>query len=477
SGGADNDTLFGGVDNDTLNGDAGADTLNGESGTDNLNGGTGSDTLNGGTGNDQLHGDADNDRLSGDAGADALWGGANDDFLLGGAGSDLLYGEAGSDTLNGNTDFDSLNGGAGDDWLVALDGAVDTLEGGTGRDSFWRDRVGDGIRDFAAADDVDNAVTRFANGADLTLDGDAIQRGLVPLLPTRNFSSNPLFASNGPTGSDVRVTGRAGTTWGAQLAALADGADAGVSAPDPSRSWLIRRAMVDFGDGTYGLKLGDSFYRVDGMLPGNAQGPSYAGFGAQNSIWVNIAMKGIVTALSEEGAIQPGSLNYGLLTDPGRMGPVTVFDIFGGNQQRAGGTTGGANSPINAMNLRGALDMFQRGYSYLTVSLADSGDSNVNQGFWQRGTLGRKFAAFYGIAPAQPPASTPMVYSVSAVETVNGQVTAVILRNPTGSDTGGSDVAVSYRDANANDGLVRITVAELLTSTKGPRLSWLSTGR
>jgi len=175
-------------------------------------------------------------------------------------------------------------------------------------------------------------------------------------------------------------------------------------------------------------------------------------------------------------------LNYGLLTDPGRMGPLTVFDIFGGNQRRAegylfpSGTTGGANSPLNAVNLRGALDMFRRGEFYLTVSLADSGDGTVNRyGEWQRGTLGRKLATFYGVAPAQPPASTPMVYSVSAVETVNGQLTAVILRNPTGSDTGGSDVAVSYRDANPNDGLVRITVAELLTSAKGPRLSWLST--
>ncbi|MFM9033773.1 MAG: hypothetical protein ACKOQ4_05735, partial [Mycobacterium sp.] len=163
------------------------------------------------------------------------------------------------------------------------------------------------------------------------------------------------------------------------------------------------------------------------------------------------------------------------------MGPTTVLALFGGDTPRLGGTgptsIAGINGSITAATLNTALDVFRRGGSYLTVALADSADSTLVNGSWQRGTLGRKFATFYGTAPAQPPVSIPMVYSVSSVETANGQVTAVILRNPTGSDAGGADgVPVSYRDANPNDGLVRITVAELLSSSRGFRLTSLPTG-
>jgi hypothetical protein len=42
------------------------------------------------------------------------------------------------------------------------------------------------------------------------------------------------------------------------------------------------------------------------------------------------------------------------------------------------------------------------------------------------------------------------------------------LQNPWGTDTG--NFGVNYRDANPNDGLVQITLAELRTS-KG-RLNW-----
>src|SRR4029079_16701818 len=56
----------------------------------------------------------------------------------------------------------------------------------------------------------------------------------------------------------------------------------------------IRQNVVDFGDGTYGVRLGSSFYRVDGALPAASlasTNPSYAGLGAQGSLWAAIVEK------------------------------------------------------------------------------------------------------------------------------------------------------------------------------------------
>jgi hypothetical protein len=64
---------------------------------------------------------------------------------------------------------------------------------------------------------------------------------------------------------------------------------------------------------------------------------------------------------------------------------------------------------------------------------------------------------------------TNHAYTVwSTITDANGRLTGLILRNPWGTDTG--NFGVSYSDANPNDGLVQITLAELRTS-KG-RLNW-----
>ena len=56
--------------------------------------------------------------------------------------------------------------------------------------------------------------------------------------------------------------------------------------------------MVDFDDGTYGVRLGDNFYRVDNELPvSNAANGAVssnltnAGLGAQNSMWAAVVEK------------------------------------------------------------------------------------------------------------------------------------------------------------------------------------------
>lgn len=322
----------------------------------------------------------------------------------------------------------------------------------------------DYLSHYVAADDVDNAVAQFANGADRTLDGDRIAGPADPSgSPVVDFSGNPLFSTAGPRGSEV-IQGpsfiglfprKDYTAVGAQLAALArDG--------DPANSWLIRRAMVDFGDGTYGVKLGGSFYRVDGRMPAaNFAGvnrPYYTNFGAGNSIWVAIAEKALATQLP--------TFNYTALKHQqagGQMSETYVFNQFGDNLPS---TTVGVNVRLDANPAPGlidALNRFRNGQTYLAISLADSAD----------GTLGRKFITFLGTRPNDATTRIPMVYTVWAVETVNNQVTAVILRNPWGTDTGGLGSPVSYADANSGDGLIRMTIAELGSSYRGGVISTL----
>ncbi len=146
-GGAGNDSLYGQDGNDTLNGEAGNDYLNGGSGNDSLLDNSGNNKLYGGNGNDLLNTGTGNDRLNGDSGNDTLYGNAGDDLLNGGYGADLIIGGNGQDTLNGNDDNDTLldgfgadlfSGGKGNDLLVSVrDSSDDTLNGGSGADSFY----------------------------------------------------------------------------------------------------------------------------------------------------------------------------------------------------------------------------------------------------------------------------------------------------------------------------------------------------
>jgi hypothetical protein len=437
-----------------------------------MSGGAGDDDVSGGIGNDTVNGDADNDRLQGDDGDDTMNGGTGVDFLLGGAGADTVRGDAGNDTVNGGTGMDSIYGGDGDDWLVGIDNAgFDFLYGDAGRDIFWRDLgVGNGDPDYlshyVAADDADNAVAQFANGADRTLNGDRIAGPADPSgSPVVDFAGNPLFSTAGPRGSDVlqgpsflgNFPKKDYTAVGAQLAALARNGD-------PANSWLIRRAMVDFGDGTYGVNLGGSYYRVDGRLPAaNFAGinrPYYTNFGAGNSIWVGIAEKALATQLP--------TFSYTALKHQQAGGQMSETYVF--NELRSGdnlpSSTVGINVRLDANPVPGlidALNRFRNGQTYLTVSLADSAD----------GTLGRKFITFLGTSPNDATTRIPMVYTVWAVETVNNQVTAVILRNPWGTNTGGLGSPVSYADANSRDGLIRMTIAELGSSYRGGMISTL----
>jgi Ca2+-binding RTX toxin-like protein len=73
-------------------------------------------------------------------GDDIINGTSGNDTLTGLGGTDKLYGQNGNDTLYGEAGNDYLNGGAGNDYLDGYAGFnspdFDTLEGGTGADTF-----------------------------------------------------------------------------------------------------------------------------------------------------------------------------------------------------------------------------------------------------------------------------------------------------------------------------------------------------
>lgn len=286
-GGNGNDYLEGYDGNDQLYGDSGNDTLVGYGGNDRIWGGDGNDTIRGMAGDDQLNGGSGNDTIDGSTGNDILWGGIGNDVLLGGDGNDQLIGGDGNDQLNGQAGIDKLWGEGGSDVLISIDTAFgEYVDGGTGSDTLWIDQVGSSGDNLigVTSEDMVQRVGSFRNGADRTLNGDRIVDPIQLSGHTYNrFSNNPLFSSAGPKMSDVDQ-GALGDCYAlAGLGAIA------LDSPN-----AIRQNVVDFNDGTYGVRLGDSFYRVDDDLPVVTRGdttPAYAQLGAENSMWVSLVEK------------------------------------------------------------------------------------------------------------------------------------------------------------------------------------------
>ena len=74
----------------------------------------------------------------------------------------------------------------------------------------------------------------------------------------------------------------------------------------------VRQTVVDLGDGTYAVALGNSFYRVDADLPtrsAQSKDLTYAKFGLSGSMWVPIVEKAY--AHFRTGANTYESLNGG----------------------------------------------------------------------------------------------------------------------------------------------------------------------
>ncbi len=379
-------------------GQGGDDYLEGYNGNDTLIGGDNNDTLVGYGGNDTMWGGNGNDILKGMAGNDTLNGDGGDDKLVGGDGNDTLYGGDGNDSIIGGAGTDSLYGGNGDDTLVTIDGGTtDYADGQAGRDTVWEDK--NTVRHwYGNSYNYDNvyaekiqAVGSFANGADRTLDGDSIAD------PTdgkfyKNFSANPLFSSVGPQAADIDQNALADCWLMAPMGSVAQDSPG-----------TIRSMVADFGDGTYGVRLGNNFYREDADLPtgsASSTNPTMAGLGREGSLWVAIVEKAY--ASYRTGANTYDSLSYGYQTDA-----------------------------LRAYNLNSV------GESYFAPSWNSAPVANSIFDHWnshQSCSIGT------GSVPAGSKLVGSHVYTVVSVSrNAAGQVTSIMVRNPWGeNDTNGN---------------------------------------
>jgi hypothetical protein len=262
-------------------------------------GGAGHDTLRGGESTDRLSGEGGNDWIHGNGGNDVLTGGAGNDWLNGGAGANAVFGSSGDDTI-----------------ITLNDLVGDVVDPGLGFDVIWVDKNGsltDNVSTATAADTV-NAVEAFGNpGADRTLDGDRlVDPALLPQTASgqnfyyERFDGRPLFGPSGPHINDIQQ-GALGDCW--FLASLASMAYAN---PDS-----IKSMVVDFGDGTYGVRFGSAFYRVDNDLPVSRYGDqflSYTAFGLGGSMWAPIIEKAF-TFHRQPGANSYSSIEGGFTID------------------------------------------------------------------------------------------------------------------------------------------------------------------
>ena len=330
---------------------------------------------------------------------------------IGNGGNDILTGGNADDTLIGGAGTDSLLGNEGDDTLVGIDGALgDNLQGGDGKDIFWSDFIGgqrDGIN-FEAGD-VIHEVNRFANGADLTLNGDALSDPVINTEFTsgwvyQNMRGKPLFSAQGPKYTDINQGGGGNCKIVSSLSSLAFNVVSG-------NAWIVQRAMADFGDGTFGVKLGANYYRVDGDLPNGMAKP-----GPQESIWAAIAEKAICFYAPRTNIIQ--------WQDLFSIGPESVFIGFGA-QTATGLIIGQQYSSAQDMlvKLEGSFNAYQNVVFTLFNATANGGHA----------------------------------YTFLGVVKEGGKITGVKFRNPWGYDGN----ANGYNDGNPNDAIITLTAQQI----------------
>ncbi|MDP3972925.1 MAG: C2 family cysteine protease [Candidatus Nanopelagicales bacterium] len=375
----------------------------------------------GGTGNDSLN--ASSMRIP-----VVAYGNGGNDTLIGGSAADYLNGGTGSDTLRGN---------GGDDTIVAIDnGTSDTVVGGSGRDAIWTDVSGgrrDAISDLRA-EDMNNAVSSFFNGADRTLNGDSIADPTTTGGRTyARFSGRPLFGNSGPSGRDVRQGGLGNCKTMSALSALPHNTVSG-------NAWPVRSRMVDFGDNTFGVRLGNRYVRIDADLPvGNAAtgataaNVSYGKLGPNESLWVALAEKAMAYDQSPVGAPDYASLN--------RSGSQHVFAAFGSSSTGTPLINSFASSATDLGN-----KLYQRWNSYQNVTISLVG----------------------GHTTGLPGGHAYTVWQVR--RNAAGTVTALVLRNPWGNDVGSGNPGYPD-DGNTQDGIVTVTPAQVW-SGNGSRINW-----
>ncbi|MCY2931044.1 MAG: C2 family cysteine protease [Planctomycetota bacterium] len=182
-------------------------------------------------------------------------------------------------------------GFGGDDLLVSVSGAGETVRGGAGLDSFWGDSA-DSFPDVSAAETsagrvhvVDTFYTpASAPAASLELAGQDLPDPATRY-PYRRYSANALFG-DGPQYNDVFQGVADDCSFLAVLASLAQ-----------SRPTLIRQMIAPLGDGTYAVRFFTdgraSYVRLDPDLPvyDGSTFPAYASLTDDGELWVALLEK------------------------------------------------------------------------------------------------------------------------------------------------------------------------------------------
>ena len=211
-GNSSDNRMAGGVAADQLNGEGGADVLSGMAGGDLLMGGEGDDTLVGGAGIDSLQGGTGVDsidyrgagsavdvrlnlgvtRNDGDGASDTLHGVEN---VIGSAHNDTIVGSAETNRLAGGDGSDTLIGLGGNDILVGGAGALNTLQGGQGDDTYVLEAADSVIE--LAGEGIDTVLAHVGNVV------------LSAHVENLTFLGETAFTGTGNAGANV-LTGAAG---------------------------------------------------------------------------------------------------------------------------------------------------------------------------------------------------------------------------------------------------------------------------
>jgi hypothetical protein len=394
-------------------------------------GGAGTDVFTGSSGPVSMVGGSGNDTLKSVMGSDTIVGGSGTDYIQGGSGTELLEAGTGSDYLNAGTGVATIVGGIGNDTIVAMNGqATDTIDTGLGNEVIWEDDI-NGVTDLINGDttnDIVQQVSGFANGPSNVLNGGTFtEPKLLAGQVYQAFANRPLFASGGPTTDDVMqfisktATGVDGTGTTLDDSWLLSGLGA-IAQEDPA---VIEQNVVNFGDGTFGVDLGGNYYRVDDKLPVNLSGEvftGYASLGVQESMWVPIVEKAFAYYASQNSTPTYSNLlaaNGGVTDD--------VYVAFGANPNNVASIPlNGVGGITSAANLASDFQILLEGNNSVAVGLTTA----------VAGT-----AVDTGLAVTLP---ANREYTVlSSTTNFNGQVTSVVLRDPSGNNPDGVTVTIA----------------------------------
>ena len=162
-------------------------------------------------------GTAGNDSMAGTSGDDTLYGAAGNDTLIGLGGNDQLDGGFGSDSMTGGDGNDTLFGGIGNRYDDA--GAVDTLDGGLGDDTYVLSRE---VYISPTYDTSNQVVLRDAGGSDTIVARSGhwtLGAGFENLTLVNGFGEGGMFG----TGNELNNVIRAYSSW--YVSSAMDGGD------------------------------------------------------------------------------------------------------------------------------------------------------------------------------------------------------------------------------------------------------------